>query len=534
MFIVIPPEIIKRGPGFIERYRQALRHGKEKIPRCGLLFLGEARKGKTSLYKLLVGKEFDPEQESTCGIDNNEVDMVDTRVLSMSWKERTEEDQQNERDQSHALAIVSELPEDTKKKQEHLKKFEIQQEAELISRIRAINSKLNKEKKPRKSPIPSEFQFPFREETRSIPSFPSQPPLTTSSVVIPQRTVAPRVKPKPEPLSDLVKERQEKAAKPQPKPKEPATATSSPLKQAVTVPTPKSKSEVPPQTQRGLSTRTDAKNVNSVLKKGTKRERKEPSLLLNVLDFAGQKHYRPMHHCFIRRRSLYIVVFNLQDMKKYLKQKGQPDSSSEGDTNAVEEIRYWLHSIHAHIYPPEETLRDLDEHDRRVLLVGTHRSPDQNEQKIKEEDFVAINSEFENEIIKDDRCANHVRMVSSKYFISVENSLSDPEMSGATQLRKTLTEIKGQLKFLDEVYPLSWLRFESRLLEMKKDPSQSRCLLETEMLKIAQSKGVPVPEDALEFFHDTGNVILLSKYYGKYKQYTACINFIHIFKICLK
>ena len=466
-----------------------------------------------------MGKEFDPKQESTRGIDNNEVDTVDARLVTMSWKERTEEDQQKERDQLHALAIVSELPEDTKKKQEHLKKFEIQQETELIRRIRDINSKLNREKKPRKPPAPIDHQIfvpAFKEETRNTPPFSSQPPLTVSGSVIPQRPVPPRVEPKP----DLVKEKQEKAAKPHSKPKEPAKTISSTPKRAVTDPTPKSKSEVPPQTQRSLSTRTDARNVNYVLKKGIKRERKEPNLLLNVLDFAGQKNYRPMHHCFIRRRSLYIVVFNLQDMKMFLKRKGQPSSSGEDQTNPVEEIRYWLHSIHAHIYPPEETQRDRDEHDRRVLLVGTHRSPGKTDQEIREDDFNDINLVLEEEIIEDDRCANHVRTVSSRYFISVENSLSDPEMSGATQLRKTLTEIKGQLKFLDEVYPLSWLRFESRLIEMKKDPSQSRCLLETEMLKIAQSKGVPVPEDALEFFHDTGNVILLSKYLN---YYMVCI-----------
>ena len=513
---VIPPEIIKRGPRFIERYRQALRQGKEKIPRCGLLFLGEARKGKTSLYKLLVGKRFDPKQESTRGIDNNEVDTVDTRMVEMSssWKEKSEEDQQKERDESHAFAIVKELPEDTLRKQENPKEFKVQTASELKRLIEEVNSNINKEKKPRKAPNPIDVQHllsHLRLDTQYAPSHPSQPLVTAPSLPTPQKTAAPRAVPRPEPVPDLVKEKPDRAAKPQSKPKEPAPIVPPP-KRAATDSGPKSKNEPPPQAQRSLSTtRTEAKSVNSVLKKRIKRVHKEPTLLLNVLDFAGQKNYRPMHHCFIRRRSLYIVVFNLQDMKKHILRIQQPDSSCDGKGNPIEEVRYWLHSIHAHIYPPEKTEREQDEHDRRVLLVGTHRNPGQTEQELKDNDLKCINELLEEEIISDERCINHVRKISNRCFISVENSLADPEKSGAIELRRVLTEIKEQLKFLDEVYPLSWLRFEGRLIEMKKDLSQIKCLPEEDIKKIAQSKGVPTPEDVLEFFHDTGNIILLSK-----------------------
>ena len=48
---------------------------------------------------------------------------------------------------------------------------------------------------------------------------------------------------------------------------------------------------------------------------------KDPPLTFHTLDFAGQKLYRPMHHCFITRRAMYIVVFNLQVLVKDLNEK---------------------------------------------------------------------------------------------------------------------------------------------------------------------------------------------------------------------
>ena len=50
---------------------------------------------------------------------------------------------------------------------------------------------------------------------------------------------------------------------------------------------------------------------------------KDPPLTFHTLDFAGQKLYRPMHHCFITRRAMYIVVFNLQVLVKDLNEKVQ-------------------------------------------------------------------------------------------------------------------------------------------------------------------------------------------------------------------
>ena len=75
-----------------------MKKGSQKLPRCNLLILGEEYVGKTSLYRLLVSKGFDENQISTRGIDDNEVDIVDERSITMGdeWEEKPRENQEEQ------------------------------------------------------------------------------------------------------------------------------------------------------------------------------------------------------------------------------------------------------------------------------------------------------------------------------------------------------------------------------------------------------------------------------------------------------
>ena len=91
MFIyLVPHEIKARGPGAKLAYQNALKTGKVKMYRARIMLIGQDRAGKTSLKKSFLGLPFDPEEESTDGI---EVDpskfKVDTDQVK-NWK-RTDE-----------------------------------------------------------------------------------------------------------------------------------------------------------------------------------------------------------------------------------------------------------------------------------------------------------------------------------------------------------------------------------------------------------------------------------------------------------
>ena len=51
----------------------AMQNGKVKVYRGRIMLLGQDRAGKTSLRKSLLGLPFDPEEESTVGVEVEEV-----------------------------------------------------------------------------------------------------------------------------------------------------------------------------------------------------------------------------------------------------------------------------------------------------------------------------------------------------------------------------------------------------------------------------------------------------------------------------
>ncbi len=65
----VPNEIKARGPRAKFAYENALRMGKVKVYRARIMFIGQERAGKTSLKKSLLGLPFDPEEQSTDGIE---------------------------------------------------------------------------------------------------------------------------------------------------------------------------------------------------------------------------------------------------------------------------------------------------------------------------------------------------------------------------------------------------------------------------------------------------------------------------------
>ena len=82
-------------------------------------------------------------------------------------------------------------------------------------------------------------------------------------------------------------------------------------------PRPRSSSPAPPPPRSSIS-QGSARKIEKLSRTG---KGKDPPLTFHTLDFAGQKLYRPMHHCFITQHAFYIVVFNLVDFVKCLNAK---------------------------------------------------------------------------------------------------------------------------------------------------------------------------------------------------------------------
>ena len=79
----VPPEIRARGPQALEAYNNALAEGQACVKRVPLMIVGQDRAGKTSVKKSLKGICFNPDEDSTLGI---EVDDYLFKVTTEIWK----------------------------------------------------------------------------------------------------------------------------------------------------------------------------------------------------------------------------------------------------------------------------------------------------------------------------------------------------------------------------------------------------------------------------------------------------------------
>ena len=528
--IVIPPEILRLGPDAVAAYEKALEEGKRKIPYCGMLILGESQVGKTSLYRQLVGKEFLKCLESTKGIDNKTVDtLVEERsvVTGNDWREnessageafakaageetrkliplKTENKGNNLPSSASLLRIINKV-----KKELHSELMEMQKLFEMIFSTVASEGLPTQEERIPPNRIPESQKF----SAQDAPVEKSRREVSQTEKPVPAAE-AKRQEPKPKP-QQVQLETQETVDRSQsvtpilsdPKSKDEVDDISAETAQEM------DKQEAIDQNTLGI-TRRDSSIIAGIAKGRVKHD--EQRLILNCFDFAGQPEYRPMHHCFISRRACYLVVFKLPDMVKYIR-----NLSADGKTNPWEAFRYWIHSINAHIYPPDKEEKKEMATLRRIILVGTHR------EDVSEEDMKDTDEFLKDNIDEDERCIDHVATVNEKldkplptnYYIPVENSIDVKKCkgkylseSGTKSVQMVIERLSDELSFLKEVYPIKWLKFNERI-EVAAPSSPILTVQDLKEIAIAcRIHDEDQQKLAVKFLHDSGRIICLGKY----------------------
>lgn len=474
---LIPYEIKKRGEEAIAIYRKALDEGKREIPYCSVLILGREKGGKTSLLRQLLGKCFIKEWLSTQGIDTtrintgacaNEGDLQMNKIATTnSWHEEKgdndlfcdalAEDLNQRLPESESLpeSNIATIPETDLMK-------ELQ---ELVYIDRTNSTDMDKvRRRGQQTPVlkvstPSVFTV--------LPSTKSTPQL--------QKTTA-------------------------------VTAT-------------KQSTRTPVENSEPTSVcRLDWKERNKLDKKIMCKQSYNPPVFLNVLDFAGQDMYRPMHHCFITRQALYLIVFELPVMHDFIQ---HPKNAKY---NPLDDICYWIRSIDAHISAKSEKEEENMKLER-VLLVGTHRND------LKDDDIPNINNFLKQKLMdsKDERYANHIFRECfgpAKYFIPVENSIdinsSEEDLcgesylvkSGTSLVQETIQAMSKTLPHMKRPYPIKWLQFEQRLKKDSHIKGKCPIVKRKEANNIAEQSGIydeKQQKEALQFFHDTGKIVWFGK-----------------------
>jgi ankyrin repeat protein/GTPase SAR1 family protein len=465
----IPLEIRRRGRDAVKIYKDALSQGETEIPHVKLVVLGEARHGKTSLLKLLEGLEFDPHSGSTEGI---ECELVTTRTVDgKSW---SSEGQSPYAPFAHMLrTLLASLP---KKDPSEEKTPKSLTKTQVDLRIKQL---FPPSPKPRVlshqfSPMPAAHLQTSHSISSSLqPSFPHDQPWVpskqvvmgdSSSVKTASTTRKPSVNPSPAPQDRM------ETNPPQTTTQHRATPTPTPTHQDL----PESPPEVP-------LTKEFSNKIERALSTRSEDDGSELKIQFTTYDFAGQELYRPMHHCFITQRSMFLIVYNTRE---FLRE----------EEKRHEHIKYWFNTVSA--YTEKERVKGKKP---PVFLVGTHRGP--YDGCGEEKGFQLLDRAREEEIISElsrlkvqDRYKYH--LMTSSPFHFVESSIEDEESSGAKSLKQALEKIADTLPFIHDRYPIRWLQLQEGL-EKK------------ELVRIEEVRRLlDVKEEqidlALKFFHDIG------------------------------
>ena len=461
--IIVPQEIKKRGKEAITKFVQDLRKAKVKMPRCKLMILGEAGVGKTSLLNLLTGEPFDPRHNETEGIDT---DFVRTsNICSDIWQKKAMEGDEEYKDIA-AKQLAKILPDEEQPVKHQRVKVNVPSHSALKQQFESPVMKYVKQKVSSSPPKPQAQQF-YMNSQHQLPthhgnSLRSLPPYTP-----------------PPPSQDIL------------------------LDQSLADFQRKDTTLPPPQPLCARPTDPDVTQIE-VMHRAVKLKKLKSShnkidlpLKFSSFDFAGQKHYKPMHHCFITSRSVYVVAFNVRHLLD-----GQCDK-------CIQELKFWVNSIVVYT-----------NYNAKIVLVGTHRGPyagshdNDRLDPLTPEQEEAIHEVMMHNF---DKCCYDSRIkwfevtirfeVTYRIIAMVENSCRGDD-SGAGIIREKLFKLGDQYPGNNDDLPTSYLRLEHKIFEEQK---QSTLISRKDVVRWAREFGIDDPDVAVTFFHDIGMIIDPSK-----------------------
>jgi GTPase SAR1 family protein len=190
---------------------------------------------------------------------------------------------------------------------------------------------------------------------------------------------------------------------------------------------------------------------------------KEP-LRISLMDFGGQQAFYSLHHLYITRESVYLVVFNMECMVG-------ADSTAETIKQCKSFLSFWLNSVYLHARAQSA---DSDGSVAPIILVGTHKdqicSPKQHEDisKMLWDEFNASPVwssviPFREGIISTGLGLLHFFPIDNIRKQSDQDSVDDVVFQIQTCIQKRLEKED----YLQRKVPLSWLQVFDGLMVAK-------------------------------------------------------------------
>ena len=448
----VPLEIRVRGRLALRAYKKALSEGRTCIKRVPIMLIGQDRAGKTSLAKSLKGERFNPEEDSTVGI---QVDPSYVKVSTEKWKLGEKEEQQNvERACSYQYHAARLIVQNLSKKDSVPKEGSL--ESDQIEHLMQENLNGRSQSEDDISSLSAALVASNTTSHDSVSNSESDDlPVGSGSVSI-----------------------------------------SMSQDHTISVQQPAGNIQTMPDDIASLA--------KGLLRKGDDSEREED--MYSVLwDFGGQAVYYTIHPLFLTSKAIYLLV---NDLSRHLHHKAKSvikegmfeksQDSFRGETNA-DYLDFWMSSVASLAIQDEsnskKTKSDLLPELPPVFLVCTHADKPCDGGDPRELGRMIFGH------LQTKPYKTHLHDV----FI-VDNTKSGHELEcpEVLRLRQEIRTVAKELPHMKEAVPIKWLKFEKEM-QAKKDEGNKWISLEETKEVAREVCNVSDEEEfrtLLNFLHD--------------------------------
>ena len=402
-----PLEIYLRGPKALRAYHKALEEGETRLRRIPLMFVGQDRSGKTSLKKSLKRIPFNPQEESTVGID---VDPSFFKVTTETWKiEEKDQAINKEANISYEHYLARQLVKNLKH-DENLPKTET--EAHSVSERNEVNRNSTDTSSRIFGQDASSVQYLARTHSKAEKDDNYAFETTVNYKLYPEQT----------------------------------TERDDPLSRQKTL-----------------------KEIESLLPDllAVDEMESEDDIYSVLWDFAGESVYYETHTLFLTSRAIFLLAYDLsQDPYK----KASPVKKQEffrvnedriGTKTNIDYLDYWMTSVSS----VSSQGKDDEMHSASastvlpkrlppVFLVCTHA-----DQLSGGKDPRNLALEVYGELLKKPYSTH----LCGLFEVDNTQSGQKPECPGVSRLREKIREVAKELPQIKEFVPIKWLKFEKIL-----------------------------------------------------------------------
>ena len=436
---MIPPEINLRGHLALEAYRKALTEGKACVKRVPVMLIGQDRSGKTSLKKSLRGQRFNPDEDSTVGVD---VDPSHFKVSTEIWKAGEKDQATNSEaaisyEQYAARLILENLQEEECSPTERV--LDAMQSGNILSvDTISANVRENSECSEISSELPSVSNHGLGQFSDNI----QDAQYTEMSMGVTESFQISRdaESDKSDYVSDaLPTERSNK--------------------------TQRREGEFPPTSPKMPD---EIETLVKKLLQEVDKVKEEDDIYSVLWDFGGQSVYYATHPLFLTAKAMYLLVFDLSRdpnerarpvVKQGMFRKVKDSFSTKTNLDCLD---FWMTSVASLASQDEDHLvhsgpdsEVLPEKIPPVFLVCTHA----------DKPFDGADPYAQaREVFGSLQAKSYKTQLYDDVFV-VDNTKSglESECSEVTRLREKVLSVAKALPQMKEVIPIKWLKYEKAL-----------------------------------------------------------------------